>query len=624
MRRLVPRDLAPVLALVLLAGCAEPAPPLPAPLAAETDAAGIYAERCETCHGNSATHAPGLVAMAARNRASLRFALMNGKMRTQAEGLDFVQIEELISYISDKAESYAPGADDYCADRSISFSQLPVRQRGFDTRSTAAVTRDTASLSADNVKSLRLAWVFELPEATEARSQPVLTDDTIFVAATTAGHLFALDRETGCIKWHYQHPAPIRTALTFAVNRGQATLYLGDAEAHTSAIDAATGKPRWRRSLALSDFAIQTGGIVYDRGTLVVPLSLYEVALAQDPAHECCQAHGAVYKLDADTGETIWLTHMTDDAKPTTISSAGTQQWGPSGVPVWSTPTIDTRRNRVYVGTGQNASPPATDLSDAVVALDLDTGSIAWHFQATAGDVFNNACVMSPKGPNCPRYSGPDVDFGAAIILGKNSRGQDVLLAGAKSGDVFALDPDRNGEVVWRARVGTGSPLGGVHWGMAVAHNLLFAGANDPPYRIPGYAPAPGLSALDIDTGKRRWHFEPEQDCEIGMMDYFQRDTLYPECSFFYGFSAAVTVVNDLVFAPALDGRIRVFHALQGNLLWEFDTARPFKTTSGREAHGGSMDNAGVVFAGNQAFMLSGYELFGQLPGNLLLAFVHD
>jgi polyvinyl alcohol dehydrogenase (cytochrome) len=56
-------------------------------------------------------------------------------------------------------------------------------------------------------------------------------------------------------------------------------------------------------------------------------------------------------------------------------------------------------------------------------------------------------------------------------------------------------------------------------------------------------------------------------------------------------------------------------------LLWDFDTAREFKTVSGALAHGGAMDNAGVMFADDMVFMQSGYELFGQLPGNVLLAF---
>ncbi len=614
------------LSMLLLAGCSDPQTDKPAVSfvpAEEFDAAEIYVERCATCHSNPATKAPGLVAMATRNRASLRFALMNGKMRTQAAGLDFVQIEELVSYISDNSEAYAPATSDYCRDRSISFEKLPVRQRGFEITSSAAVPTGTATLDSANVATLKLAWAFELPEATEARSQPVLTNDTLFVAATTAGHLFALDRRTGCIKWHYQHPVPIRTALTLAEDDGAPTLYQGDAKASTSAIDASTGKPRWRRSLALSEYSTQTGAVIYHKGSLIAPLSLYEVAIAQDPNHECCRAHGAVYKLDATTGDTIWLRHMTEDALPTALSRHGTQQWGPSGVPVWSTPTIDEKRNLVYVGTGQNASSPATELSDSVVALDLDTGKIAWHFQATAGDVFNNACTTSPPGPNCPKYSGPDVDFGAAVILTTNTSDQEILLAGAKSGDVFALDPDANGKIIWRSRVGAGSPLGGIHWGMAVAHGQVYAGANDPPYRIPRYAPDPNLSALDVDTGETRWRFAADRGCKIGMMDYFQRDTLYPDCSFYYGFSAAVTVVNDLVFAPALDGRVRAFNALNGKLLWEYNTARPFMTTSGREAHGGAIDNVGVVFAGNQAFVLSGYELFGQLPGNLLLAFEH-
>ncbi len=85
--------------------------------------------------------------------------------------------------------------------------------------------------------------------------------------------------------------------------------------------------------------------------------------------------------------------------------------------------------------------------------------------------------------------------------------------------------------------------------------------------------------------------------------------------------SAAVTVANDVVFAPGLDGKVRAFKTANGELLWQFETAREFQTTSGTSAHGGSMDSAGVQFAADMVYMQSGYGLFGQLPGNLLLAF---
>ena len=169
--------------------------------------------------------------------------------------------------------------------------------------------------------------------------------------------------------------------------------------------------------------------------------------------------------------------------------------------------------------------------------------------------------------------------------------------------------------------VGAGSPLGGVHWGLATHDDLVFAPAADPEFPLPGYFPKPGLYALDIDDGDLIWQYRVERGCDTNLRDYVDRETLYPECSFFYGFSAAPTVVNDLVFAPSLDGRIRAFAVGDGTMVWEVGTARPFETVNGIEAHGGSIDVAGVQAVGRMLYVQSGYALFGELPGNALLAF---
>ncbi|MEM7015926.1 MAG: PQQ-binding-like beta-propeller repeat protein, partial [Pseudomonadota bacterium] len=423
-----------------------------------------------------------------------------------------------------------------------------------------------------------------------------------------------------CIKWHYTSPVPLRTALTYAKLDERPMLFFGDAKSFTSALDASTGELVWRKNMGLFEASIQTGAVIFHKEKLIVPVSTFEVAQAQDPQHECCKSHGAVHRVDASTGKIEWTVHMTPEARPSGETSIGVKRWGPSGAAVWSTPMVDTKRGVIYIGTGQNTSAPANELSDAVVALNWETGRVVWHYQATAGDTFNNACTEFPrKGPNCPTWAGPDFDFGASIILTKNSSGKEILLAGQKSGDVYALDPDKQGKVIWRTRVGNGSALGGVHWGMAVANNKVFAPANDPPF--PFVPHEPGLYVIDIDTGKQLWDYQVKRGCETGMGSYFNRQTVYPDCSFFYGFSAAVSVANDVIFVPALDGKVRAFNTETGELLWHFNTAQAFDSTAGTKAHGGSMDNVGVQFAKDMVYMQSGYSLFGELPGNILLAF---
>jgi polyvinyl alcohol dehydrogenase (cytochrome) len=589
----------------------------------------LYMIKCGICHSNPDTkseiQAPSLSSLQKKSMSSVVFALFNGIMRTQAQDLTPEQKIEIADFITGGKPPYQPATSQYCQDRNIDLTRVYAGNRGLNTNNSAAVGKDISKINSHNVSTLKLKWVFELPDTSDARSQPVITEDTLIVAAAD-GDVFALDRQSACIKWHYHSEVPIRTTLTLHTLKVdnstfglQSLVYFGDANNFVNALDPLTGKLTWRTNVEVSPNSMLTGAVSASENFLIVPVSLIEVVLAADSKYECCKAHGAVHRLNAVTGEIEWTTHMTDEATPRKKSRIGTQLWGPSGAPVWSTPTVDSQRRKVYIGTGQNASLPATDTSDAIIALHLDSGRIAWQFQAMAGDTYNGGCSSFPKGYNCPKRQGPDFDFGASVVIARNSQGRDILLAGQKSGDIFALDPDGNGKVIWRTRIGSGSFLGGVHWGMAIADGKLFAASNDPPF--PNYSGHPGLYVLNIDNGEELWKYEVSRGCETTMAEYFQRQSLYPECSYYYAFSAAVSVANDVVFAPALDGKVRAFDSNTGSLLWQYNTAREFSTVAGSLAHGGSMDNVSVQFARNMVYMQSGYSLFGQLPGNILLAF---
>jgi len=105
----------------------------------------------------------------------------------------------------------------------------------------------------------------------------------------------------------------------------------------------------------------------------------------------------------------------------------------------------------LYVGTGEATSAPAAPTTDSVLAIDLKTGAIRWRFQATPDDIFLTGCMGKHDGLNCPHEGrGLDHDFGASIVLAKRPDGHDVVLAGQKSGTLYALDPDAQGKVLWK------------------------------------------------------------------------------------------------------------------------------------------------------------------------------
>ncbi len=72
---------------------------------------------------------------------------------------------------------------------------------------------------------------------------------------------------------------------------------------------------------------------------------------------------------------------IVEDAQRTSINSAGVQLWGPSGVGIWATPTLDPGRNTLYVATGDSYSHPEAATSDAIMALAMDTGEVRWSAQ---------------------------------------------------------------------------------------------------------------------------------------------------------------------------------------------------------------------------------------------------
>ena len=172
-----------------------------------------------------------------------------------------------------------------------------------------------------------------------------------------------------------------------------------------------------------------------------MPVSGSGVITGGNPNYECCENHGAVTALNVRTGEKIWEYHTMPAADYTgMVSATGVKQRGRparrSGPPRQST-----RSSQIYVTTGENTSHPTTGTSDAVIALDLETGEELWVFQALANDMWNFGC--SAGGPNCiilDDTNSVDFDFGGPAIL-VDVGDRELLVAGQKSGDLWALDP---------------------------------------------------------------------------------------------------------------------------------------------------------------------------------------
>jgi polyvinyl alcohol dehydrogenase (cytochrome) len=575
---------------------------------APDDSAALYKATCAICHDVPETKAPPTATLRQLPAARILMAMELGKMQPQAAVLKPEQRVRLAKWLAAeedaKRENWGLGRDN--------------RRHA-----------DGVVIDRKNLGSLELLWSVALPGVTTMRSQPVVAGDTIFLGSK-GGHLLALDRRSGCVRWAFPTDGPVHSALTLdRTPDGVNTLFFADELATVYAVDATTGKPRWRERVKWFPTSIISGPITYYDGRLFVPLSSFEVAAAGLPTHECCRSHGGIAALDATTGTPVWRYDTTPQAARTVVNRDGVQMWGPSGAVVWNSPTVDAKRGLLYFGTGQNSSSPATATSDAIIALDLKTGSQRWIFQALADDAWNAACLGG--GASCPAENGPDFDFGASVLLVERKSG-DLLLAGQKSGEVFALDPDRNGAVVWRKRIGSGSSNGGVHHGLASDGERVYVPIADPERKVAGYVPRPGVSALAVDDGKLIWshpvdrgcRFDPQDAPLVGLAEMAKGKSdrsPWPECSYYYGQSAAAVIANGVVYAGALDGKLRLLDADSGAALRIIETNRAFQGNNGVAGHGGAIDVGGAIVAGDQLFILSGYGMFGQMPGNMLLVY---
>jgi polyvinyl alcohol dehydrogenase (cytochrome) len=492
---------------------------------------------------------------------------------------------------------------------------------GADVRNSRFQPAAVAGLAAKDVPSLKLAWAFSLGSVANARSQPAVAGGRVFVA-TEAGSVFALDAANGCTVWQFKADLPARTSVVASppAPGKDAAIYIGDVAANVYAVNAATGARLWKVHVDDHKAAVVTGAPQLYDGVLYVPVSSYESVLPLEPAYECCTFRGSVVALEATTGRTIWKTYIIDDtARVTGKSKSGAQTKGPSGVAVWSTPTVDERLDRLYIATGNNYSDPVTPRSDAVVALDRRTGKILWSRQFSPRDAYNSSCDIPGK-VNCPASDGRDEDFGQPPILVSLPNGRRALVIGQKSGDAHALDPDKGGEVLWSVNVGPGGKLGGAHWGSAAdGRNVYVALSGHQMRAVPdtttkeGYRietdplQGGGLAALDLANGKVLWK-APPSTCG-------QRARCSPAQS------AAVSAIQGVVFSGAVDGHLRAYATTTGAVIWEMDTAQEYSTVNGAPARGGSLDVAGPVIAGGRVYVMSGYALWAGMPGNVLLAF---
>lgn len=614
-------ELAPV-SVAMAPGQAENTAPGPAPAAAIPERQGtefgfaVFQQHCVSCHGNPAFQsAPSPATLRTMTPERIYAALTTGIMKSVGDTLteqDRRRVAESLAgqLLGTNVAGDAAAMPNRCA------SNPPVRGSGAadwngwgngpgNNRFQSAAA---AGLNATSVSHLKLKWAFGYPGGTSAYGQPTIVAGRIYVG-TDIGYVYSLDAASGCVYWSYRAGAGVRNAMTVGPirthGRMRTAVFFGDLKASAYAIDAQDGSEIWKTRIEEHFATRVTAAPALYKGRLYVPISAWEGFQARIPDYPCCTAVGSVSAVAADTGKVLWKTYtIAERPRPTQLNSRGVQQWAPAGVPVWNTPTVDARRGLVYVGTGDASTYPAPATSDAVLALDMATGTMRWSRQIYPHDAFIVGCGGAGFTENCPQVVGPDWDIPMSPMLASLPGGRQLIVFATKPGEVMALDPAQEGRVVWRRYGESHSPMpdalgpnGGATfgpvWGGALDGRNAYFGSS-----------TGGASAVRLSDGERVWYTPLNSTAENKVSH-----------------SAAVTVIPGVVLLGGSDGTLWALASSDGHALWSFETARAFDTVNAVSAHGGSIIAPGPTVAGGMLFVGSGYGVVTDKPGNVLLAF---
>ena len=409
-------------------------------------------------------------------------------------------------------------------------------------------------INANDVGKMRLAWRINTKH--HVSHTPLVENDRVFFA-DWGGTVYAADLNTGRILWQSKVENPHKDwpwygfAGTGALGEGR--LYEASVEGNAFALDPNTGEVLWKVRFADDPEAGNVGRILYYNGLVYIGHSSVEEVLTAQKKNFEVNFRGKVTALDARTGAKVWETVLVPpDA---------------NGVPVWSSFAIDPGTNTLYTTTGNNYTKRATELADALLAMDAKTGKIKWHRQVYEHDLWTKADPI-----------GPDYDFGAGPQLFE-AGGRKLVGAGNKSGVFFVWDRT-TGEQVWSHTVGYGHIGGGIHGEASIGDGRIYIWGNKAfPYANPEKHPMT-ITAVDARTGDAFWTIPGAQPA------------LQVSAPF---------LANDVWFVGSLDGKVRAYRTSDGKLLWRSDGHGP--VASSLIAHRGTLlwgSGVPVAFGGDK------------------------
>ena len=312
------------------------------------------------------------------------------------------------------------------------------------------------------MKDLRLAWVWQARSLEKFEATPLVVDGVLYTVQAP-NDIVALDAATGRSFWTFSHePSADARTCCGRVNRGVAilgdTLYMGTLDARLLAVDAKSGKFVWDAKVA-----DPAGGYSITMAPVVVKDKVLIGTAGGDMG-----IRGRVAAFDARTGKPAWRFDTVPGPDEPGHATWSGDSWKTGGAAVWNAGAYDPDTNLVFFGTGN----PAPDwdgrgragdnlYSNCVLALDADTGKLAWYYQFTPHDEVD--------------YDSTQVPVLADIVW--HGAPRKVMLWANRNGLMYVLDRTTGKFLL-------GKPYVEVNWTDGFDKNGR-------PHRVPGIAPSP-------------------------------------------------------------------------------------------------------------------------------------
>jgi PQQ-dependent dehydrogenase (methanol/ethanol family) len=422
-------------------------------------------------------------------------------------------------------------------------------------------------IGAANVRQLGVQWTFQSGRPGMLETTPLVIDGVMYVTGANS-EMWALDARSGRVIWRYRHRLPKRIPLCCGPeNHGVAALgdkiYLATLDAHLVALDAKSGAVLW--DVVADDYR---KGYSFS----VAPLAVKDKIIVGVAGGEYGM-RGFIDAYEAETGKRAWRFYtIPAPGEPGNDTWSG-DSWKRGGAPAWLTGTYDPALNLTYWGIGN----PGPDLhgedrkgdnlySDSVVALDVDTGRLRWHFQFTPHDVHDWDATQIPM----------------LIDAKVNGEQRKLMVMANRNGFFYALDRS-NGKFLFA------KTFAKVTWAKGVD-------ANGRPIVLPGTDPTPdGNNVCPGVQGATNW-MSPSHSPQTGLFyvtareqcdTYYSAPQMYREGRLFFGST------NHAVPGQNAWGALRALDPTTGEMKWEFKMFRP--SSAGTLATAG-----GVVFTGDR------------------------